>query len=125
MPSSNQIITTDKLTKKITFRVTESDYLNYKTIFANAKVCNKKISQSEFIRTKIFNENIEDKIIVQKEKVVYKNKPCLDEKNKIYQLSKIGNNLNQLTHKVNMIEDTNTKEILSTLSSIELLLKEL
>ena len=71
------------LTKQIKFRLSEEDYNNYLT----------KVAKSGFNRSEFFR-NV---VLKNKTKVVNKN----DAIEVIYHLNKMGNNLNQIAHKLN------------------------
>jgi len=87
------------LSKKITFRINEEDYKNFQTLFYNAKLNNKRYTTSDFIRNAIFSNNPKFEIV--KTKTIVRDRFCKDESLKIYHLSRIGNNINQMAHRLN------------------------
>lgn len=115
---------TSSLTHKITFRVSEEEHERFKSLFRNACLNRKKYSLSDFVRDAIFANDVSEKVIIQREKVVIRDRPCKDESAKIYQLSRIGNNLNQLAHYANKERDIDEK-ILKELQEIKEYLKAL
>jgi hypothetical protein len=90
---------TAPLSKKITFRINESEYEKFQMLFKNAKLNKKKYTTSDFIRNIIFENNPKFEVI--KTKTIVRDKPCKDESLKIYHLNKIGNNINQIAYTLN------------------------
>ena len=110
------------LTHKITFRVSEEEHERFKSLFKNACLNRKKYTLSDFVRDAIFANDVSEKVIVEREKVVVRDRPCKDESAKIYHLSRIGNNLNQLAHYANKEREIDEK-ILKELQEIREYLK--
>ena len=109
------------LSKKITFRINESEYNKFQMLFKNAKLNNKKYTTSEFIRNIIFDNNPSFEVI--KEKTIIRDRPCKDESLKIYHLNKIGNNINQIAYNLN--KGHHDELLLQKLNKISIVLKEL
>lgn len=107
------------LTKKITFRITEEEYDKFQLLFKNAKINDKRYTTSDFIRNAIFSNNPKFEVI--KTKTIIRDRFCKDESLKIYHLNRIGNNINQIAHKLNSNQYDNL--ILKELNEINLLLK--
>ena len=89
------------LNRKITFRLSEIDFHDFNLIFSNAKVNKKKYTTSDFIRDKVFDKKLSEQIKVVQTNTVYRDRFCPDESLKIYYLSKIGNNINQIAKYAN------------------------
>ncbi len=110
---------TAPLSKKITFRINESEYKKFQILFKNAKLNKKKYTTSDFIRNIIFENNPKFEVI--KTKTIIRDKPCKDESLKIYHLNKIGNNINQIAYALNIRKQD--IHILKKLDNISELLK--
>ncbi len=100
---------TSSLTHKITFRVSEEEHERFKSLFRNACLNRKKYSLSDFVRDAIFANDVSEKVIIEREKVVIRDRPCKDKRAIINHLSRIGNNLNQLAHYANKKRDIDEK----------------
>mgnify|MGYP000284446720 CR=1 FL=1 len=112
------------LNKKITARITEKDHTTFNTLFKHAKLGKTRYTTSDFIRDSIFNNNLDDKINIVQIKTVYRDRFCKDESLRIYHLSKIGNNINQMAHKMNNGDILN-QSILFELQEINKVMKAL
>jgi len=110
---------TAPLSKKITFRINESEYEKFQMLFKNAKLNKKKYTTSDFIRNIIFDNNPKFEVI--KTKTVIRDRPCKDESLKIYHLNRIGNNVNQIAYNLNTRKED--IHILKKLDDISELLK--
>ena len=100
---------TSSLTHKITFRVSEEEHERFKSLFRNACLNRKKYTLSDFVRDAIFANDVSEKVVIEREKVVIRDRPCKDERAIINHLSRIGNNLNQLAHYANKKRDIDEK----------------
>ena len=80
----------DKLTRPVSFRLTEADYAAYL-----AKVGASGMKPSEFFR---------DAVLTNRTQVVARVQPSSDKRRLIYLFNKASNNLNQLAHTANAAE---------------------
>lgn len=78
----------EKLTRTVSFRLTERDYLLYESKFAAAGV-----KQSQFFR---------DNVLSNRTKVVAKAPSPSTAQRAVFLLSKASNNLNQLAHRTHL-----------------------
>lgn len=107
----------EKRTKRVTIRFSEDEYNKYLSLFEKLK---SDYTQSEFIRNCIFN-TVPPKLIVKKAHI---DKLTACHKERVRQIAKLSNNINQIARNLNiMIKSSNKLKLIAYLKKLDIIYK--
>ena len=105
------------LVRRIGFRLTEKDYLYYKSLLNETKT-QKGVSytQSDFIRDSIFSRPLESLVTFNKKVTIPKPSKC--DKTRIRMLVNTTNNINQIAKSLNILLNGGNEDLFESLVQI-------